>query len=90
MVLLVGKHSIIGLLTGLSYERLNVFHRWVARGMLLLATLHIALLAWGWSRFPGLQSLEWATDEAFPTGVAAYVILFCMSLSTVAPLRHLS
>lgn len=90
IVLLVGKHSLIGLLTGVSYERLNVFHRWVARGMLLLATLHVALLAWGWSRFPGLQSLEWATDEAFPTGVAAYVILFWMSFSTVAPLRHLS
>lgn len=90
IVLLVGKHSLIGLLTGVSYERLNVFHRWVARGMLLLATLHFSFLAWGWSRFPGLQSLEWATDGAFRSGVVTYVILFWMSFSTVAPLRHLS
>ncbi|KAJ5489374.1 hypothetical protein N7539_004264 [Penicillium diatomitis] len=90
IVLLVGKHSLVGLLTGVSYERLNVLHRWVARGMFLLATLHFALLAWGWSRYPGLQSLEWATDEAYRTGVAAYVIVIWMNLSTVAPLRHLS
>ncbi|KAI2790215.1 hypothetical protein POX_d05721 [Penicillium oxalicum] len=90
IVLLVGKHSLIGLLTGVSYERLNVLHRWVARGMLLLVTLHFALLAWGWSRFPGLQSLEWATDEAYRSGVAAYAIILWMNVSAVAPLRHWS
>src|SRR5256885_16558642 len=36
LVLLAGKTNLIGLLTGMSYERLNVLHRWVARGMLLL------------------------------------------------------
>lgn len=28
--------------TGLSYESLNVFHRWVARLVLLLSTIHVA------------------------------------------------
>lgn len=90
VVLLVSKHSLIGLLTGVSYERLNVFHRWVARGMLLLATLHFAFLASRWGRVPGLLSSEWATNDTFRSGVTTYVILFWMSFSTVAPLRHFS
>ncbi|KAJ6084266.1 hypothetical protein N7486_011066 [Penicillium sp. IBT 16267x] len=89
IVLLTGKHNLIGLITGVSYERLNVLHRWVARGLLLLATFHVAFLASGWSRFPGLQSLEWATDEAFRSGVATYAILVWMNISTITPLRHL-
>ncbi|KAJ5812618.1 hypothetical protein N7474_008919 [Penicillium riverlandense] len=90
IILLVGRHSLIGLITGVSYERLNVLHRWVSRGLLLLATFHVAFLASGWSRFPGLQSLEWATDEAFRSGVANYTILVWINISTIAPLRHLS
>ncbi|KAJ5683846.1 uncharacterized protein N7477_000191 [Penicillium maclennaniae] len=90
IVLLVGNYHLIGLIIGVSYERLNVLHRWIARGLLLLATIHFAFLASGWSRFPGLQSLEWATDEAFCSEVATYVILIWMNISTVAPLRHLS
>lgn len=90
VVLLVSKHSLIGLLTGVSYERLNVFHRWVARSMLLLATLHFAFLASRWGRVPGLLSSEWATNDTFRSGVTTYVILFWMSFSTVAPLRHFS
>ncbi|RHZ47671.1 hypothetical protein CDV55_100445 [Aspergillus turcosus] len=90
IVLLVGKHSLIGLLIGVSYERLNVLHRWVARGMFLLLTLHAGFLGTAWNRYPGLQSLEWETDEAFRTGVAAYAIVFWMIISALAPLRHLS
>ena len=90
IVLLISKHNLIGLIIGVSYERLNVLHRWVARGLLLLATLHFAFLASGWSRFPGLQSLEWATDSAFRSGVATYAILVWVNISTFAPLRHLS
>ncbi|KAJ6126329.1 hypothetical protein N7523_001941 [Penicillium sp. IBT 18751x] len=56
IVLLVGKHSLIG----------------------------------GWSRYSGLQSLEWATDDTFRSGVTTYSILFWMSITTITPLRHLS
>ena len=40
LILLVGKYNWIGLLTGFSYERLNVLHRWSSRVMLLMAVLH--------------------------------------------------
>jgi hypothetical protein len=31
VVLLAGKRNIIGLVTGVGYERLNFIHQWVAR-----------------------------------------------------------
>lgn len=89
LVLLSSKMNLIGLLCNLSYERLNVYHRWVARGMLLLATFHFAFQSHGWNLY-GLITLEWDTDLCPPTGMAAYAILLWMNLTTLAPLRQLS
>jgi ferric-chelate reductase len=89
LILLAGKNNLIGLVTGVSYERLNVFHRWIARGMLLLATLHFGYQNYGWSQY-GLRQLEWSTDTCPPTGIAAYALLLWINLSTIAPFRHLS
>lgn len=89
LILLSGKVNIIGLLTGTSYERLNVYHRWVARGLLMLASMHFGFQSRGWSKY-GLMQLEWDTDTCPPTGIAAYAILLWMNLSTLAPLRKIS
>ena len=89
IVLLAGKNNIIGLFTGVSYERLNILHRWVARGLLLLATFHFGFQSYGWAKF-GLMKLEWKTDTCPPTGIAAYAILLWMNLTTLAPLRNMS
>ena len=88
LILLVGKNNLIGLFTGISYERLNVLHRWVARVLLLLATFHFGFQARGWSEFPGIFELEWTTDSCVPTGLATYVILIWMNISTFAPIRN--
>ena len=89
LILLAGKNNLIGLVTGVSYERLNVLHRWVSRVLLLLATLHLGYQNYGWSLY-GLVSMEWSTDSCPPTGVAAYAILLWLNLSTLAPFRNLS
>ncbi|CAK7224397.1 ferric-chelate reductase Frp1 [Sporothrix curviconia] len=92
VVMLAGKNNVVGLVAGLgpgAYERLNVFHRWTARGMLLLATFHFGIESVGWNEY-GLMQLEWQTDSCPPTGIAAYALLLWMNLTTVAPLRHLS
>lgn len=89
LVLLIGKYNWIGLVTGVGYERLNVLHRWVARVLLLLATFHFAFQAGGWNRFTGIFHLEWSTDVCVPTGLATYIILIWMNLSTLAPFRNL-
>ena len=89
LILLAGKNNLVGLVTGASYERLNVLHRWVARMLLLLATLHFGYQSYGWNQY-GLMQLEWSTDDCPPTGIATYAILLWMNLSTLAPLRNLS
>lgn len=89
LVLLAGKNNLVGLLSGVSYERLNIYHRWIARGLLLLATLHFGFQSHGWNIY-GLIQMEWDTDTCPPTGIAAYALLLWMNLSTLAPIRNLS
>lgn len=89
LVLLINKNNIIGLLTGASYERLNVIHRWSARIMLLMAIFHFGFQSTGWQKY-GLMELEWTTDDCPPTGIAAFALLLWMNLSTLAPLRYFS
>ena len=89
LILLAGKNNLIGFVTGVSYERLNVLHRWVSRMLLLLATLHMGYQNYGWDQY-GLRKLEWATDTCPPTGIAAYAILLWINLTTFAPMRNFS
>ncbi|SMY23516.1 unnamed protein product [Zymoseptoria tritici ST99CH_1A5] len=89
LVLLINKNNVIGMLTGASYERLNVLHRWSSRIMLLMAILHFGYQSYGWQKF-GLTQLEWTTDDCPTTGIAAFAILLWMNLSTLAPVRYWS
>ncbi len=67
LILLSGKVNFIGLVTGVSYERLNVVHRWFARTMFLTATLDMGYQQVLWNQL-GLLQLEWNTDTCPPTG----------------------
>jgi ferric-chelate reductase len=86
LLLLAGKANLIGALVGVSYERLNVLHRWVSRGMLLLITLHFGYQSYGWNQY-GLMQLEWQTDTCPPTGIAAYALLLWINFTSLAPIR---
>ncbi|CZT17577.1 related to ferric reductase (metalloreductase) [Ramularia collo-cygni] len=90
LILLINKNNVIGALTGTSYERLNVLHRWSSRIMLLMAILHFSYQSYGWQQYPGLMQLEWATDDCPTTGIAAFALLLWMNLSTLAPVRYWS
>lgn len=89
LILLAGKNNLIGMVTGVSYERLNVIHRWSARILLFLATLHVIFLHLAWNAY-GLKNLEYSTDSCITTGYPVYVLLLWMNLSTLAPIRNLS
>jgi ferric-chelate reductase len=89
LILLAGKNNLIGLVSGISYERLNIIHRWVARVLLFLVLLHVIFLHLAWNAY-GLRPLEYATDSCIPTGYATFVILLWLNLSTLAPFRNLS
>jgi ferric-chelate reductase len=88
LLLLSGKANLIGALVGVSYERLNVLHRWVSRGILLCVTLHFGYQSYGWNLY-GLMQLEWNTDTCPPTGIAAYALLLWLNLTSLAPIRNL-
>ena len=87
LLLLSGKANLIGALVGVSYERLNVLHRWVSRAMLLLITLHLGYQNYGWNQY-GLRKLEWTTDTCPRSGIAAYVLLLWLNISSLAPFRN--
>ncbi|KAH8125939.1 hypothetical protein FP744_10006252 [Trichoderma asperellum] len=89
LVLTSSKTNLIGFLVNSSVERLNIYHRWVSRGLLLLATLHFGLQSHAWNIY-GLMAMEWQTDACPPTGMAAYAILLWMNLTSLAPLRFFS
>lgn len=67
ILLLAGKRNLIGYAVGISYERLHLLHRWVARVMLLTATIHGGVQAYGWQKNKVLK-LEIDTDSCIPTG----------------------
>ena len=87
LLLLSGKANLIGALVGVSYERLNVLHRWVSRGILLLVTLHFGYQSYGWNQY-GLMQLEWETDTSPPTSIAAYALLLWLNITSLAPIRN--
>lgn len=89
LILLAGKNNLIGAVTGVGYERLQILHRWTARIMLFLVTLHVIFLHLSWNAYD-LGPLEYATDSCIPTGWAVYSILILTNLTTIAPLRNLS
>ncbi|KAF1357137.1 ferric reductase-like protein like transmembrane component [Delphinella strobiligena] len=88
LILLVGKNNLIGLATGISYERLNILHRWVARMLFLLGTMHFGYQVYGWKQY-NVFELE-LSDSCVPTGFATWVILLWLNLSTLAPFRNFS
>jgi hypothetical protein len=68
LLLLAGKRNLIGYAVGVSYERLQVLHRWVARVMLLTATIHGGVQAYGWKKYEVME-IEISTDSCIPTGM---------------------
>jgi ferric-chelate reductase len=89
LILLAGKNNLIGAVSGVSYERLNVLHRWVSRVLLFFVTLHVLLLHVSWNAY-GLGPLEYSTDSCIPSGWAVYAVLIWMNISTIAPIRNFS
>ncbi|MCJ1308357.1 hypothetical protein MMC25_002010 [Agyrium rufum] len=87
LILLAGKNNLIGLFTGISYERLNVFHRWVGRVIWFSASLHWAYQQYGWSLL-GLTDLEQEISFQFKTGVAAWAFLTWLFISSLSPIRN--
>jgi hypothetical protein len=85
--LLAGKNNIIGYLTGTSYERLNWMHRWVARCLLLTATIHVSWWFRDWWPFGDYPREMIKTDYQANKGFVAWILLLWIVLSSFAPIR---
>ncbi|GAD98847.1 predicted protein [Paecilomyces variotii No. 5] len=87
--LLAGRQNIIGFLTGLSYERLNWFHRWIARTLWLSATIHMGFWFRDWAQYDYIQ-YQLQNDPITKRGFAAWCILTFIVISSAGPVRRLS
>ena len=88
LYLLAGKTSVIAALVGTSHERLNWMHRWIARTMLVTASVH------GWHfyaeyRKAGLASYFFEVMPMGKYGMAAWGLLLWSTVVGVAPVRYL-
>ncbi|KAL2838236.1 FAD-binding domain-containing protein [Aspergillus pseudodeflectus] len=86
--LLAGRQNIIGLLAGIDYQRLNWFHRWVARTVWLCATFHMGFWFRSWGRYNYI-TYQLQTNGFAKRGVAAWCILTFIVVSSARPIRKL-
>jgi len=76
----------ISVLTGVSHEKLQVFHRWVGWMMFVLALIHtFPFIAYHISM--GDMVKKWTTDPAYWTGTAALVAQAWLTFMSIGPLR---
>lgn len=81
-----GKSNLITLLTGISHEKLQVFHRWIAYAFFVTALLHT---------FPfivnninhGIMVEEWGASLFYWTGVVALLAQAYLTFASFGPFR---
>ncbi|KAJ0424350.1 FAD-binding domain-containing protein [Aspergillus carlsbadensis] len=86
--LLAGRQNIIGIVAGIDYQRLNWFHRWVARTVWLCATFHMGFWFRSWGRYNYI-TYQLQTNGFAKRGFAAWCILTFIVVSSVRPIRKL-
>ncbi|KAI5851207.1 FAD-binding domain-containing protein [Morchella snyderi] len=84
--LLAGKRSLLGYVTGVSYERLNWIHRWVARTMFLTASVHLGNFLRTWDQYSYVER-KFEIDLISRRGLGAWCVLLWIVLSSFAPIR---
>lgn len=89
LYLLSMKVNPVGLLIGSSHERLNWLHRWVARTMLITATVHGFHFWTMWSR-AGYLDYAFQITPLIKYGLGAWGILLWLTVSGILPLRRLA
>ncbi|KAI1101544.1 ferric reductase like transmembrane component-domain-containing protein [Jackrogersella minutella] len=89
LYLLASRSNIIALITGTSYERLNWLHRWVARTMLVTATVHGWFFWAGWIS-SGILGEELRMMPMVRWGFGAWGILLWMTITSFKPFRTMA
>ena len=84
-----GKSNFITLFTGVSHERLQVFHRWISDAMYILALLHTFPFIINNIRY-GEMVMSWNTSIFYWTGVVALLAQTWLTFASIGPLRSLA
>ncbi|KAH8898397.1 hypothetical protein GQ53DRAFT_637042 [Thozetella sp. PMI_491] len=89
LFLLSSKCSILGLLSGSSYERFNWLHRWVGRTIFVTASLH------GWHFYTEyvlgeILDLEIQMMPMIKYGIGAWGVLLWTLVSSLGPFRRMA
>lgn len=75
-------------MTGVSHEKLQVFHRWTSYAMFVLALIHtfpfIIYHIWY-----GDMVKKWKTDMCYWTGVVALIFQAYLTFMSIGPIRYL-
>lgn len=81
------KSNLITLVTGISHERLQPFHRWSSYAAFVLALIHtfpfIVTDIW-----TGRIRMEWTTGIYYWTGVVALLAQAWLTFASMSPLRN--
>ncbi|KAH8684246.1 ferric reductase [Tricladium varicosporioides] len=87
LMMVSSKTNWITLLTGISHEKLQVFHRWISWTMFILALIHT---------FPfiivhiqkGDMMMQWQMSVVYWTGVAALIPQAWLNIMSIGPIRN--
>jgi hypothetical protein len=86
---LATKSSFIGLVIGVSHERLNWLHRWVSRTLLVTVSIHGGFFMREWVRADFVE-LELEMMPMVKYGIGAWSILVWTFITSISPLRRMS
>lgn len=87
--LLASKSSLIGLLAGVSHEKLNWMHRWVSRTLLVTVTVHGFFFMAEWVR-ADFVVLELWMMPIVKYGLGAWAVLVWTFFTSLSPLRRMA
>jgi len=87
--LTAGKSNFITAVTGVSHEKLQVFHRWISYAFFVTALVHT---------FPFIvynikthqMVMQWDTNFDYWTGVVALLAQAWLTFASLGPLRYVS
>ncbi|KAF2181584.1 hypothetical protein K469DRAFT_752784 [Zopfia rhizophila CBS 207.26] len=86
---LATKRGPLNLLAAISYERINWFHRWAGRILLLSATVHMAIMMYSISLYEVIKSMDHGM-AIVRYGMGAYGTILWIVLTSILPLRRWS
>lgn len=87
--LLGGKMNIVSVITGISYERLNWLHRWIARTLFLTVIVHWSFFFREWW-IADFVTLEMEIMPMVKYGFGSWAVLGWMVITGLASFRQLS